>query len=434
MRKAARLLVSFEVIPVGLFIGLSILSVRLLPAAIGVSLAFWLLRLIVEGHTGKSTCVDWGVALLVLMLGVSLLVTTRLEETAIQAARVLSGVFLFYAIINWVNSLNRGHWLTAGMIVLGIFLALFASFSVVWVTGKLTFLPVQMYEHFELVVGDAVNPNVMAGFLVVILPLPAAFFLFGWKTGRLVERLIMAAAAVPMLGVVLLTQSRGALLALAASVLLLIVLRWRWGFVVVTVGIAAGIAVINQVGGFDELLAALSANPELGGVNGRLEVWSRAIYVVQDFPFTGVGMGNFAQAVDLILPFFSFEPGKISHAHNLFLQIAVDLGIPGLVSWASIYLGVTFGAYKLLRSGQHNLDANRWMMALAVGLCSSQLALAVHGLTDAVTWGQVRAAPIIWGVWGLVIAMQNLQYGSQRGEWFKEKSSEIVSFYLRKLG
>jgi putative inorganic carbon (HCO3(-)) transporter len=34
----------------------------------------------------------------------------------------------------------------------------------------------------------------------------------------------------------------------------------------------------------------------------------------------------------------------------------------------------------------------------------SQLALAVHGITDAVTWGMVRPAPLIWALWGLAIA------------------------------
>ncbi len=41
---------------------------------------------------------------------------------------------------------------------------------------------------------------------------------------------------------------------------------------------------------------------------------------------------------------------------------------------------------------------------LGAGLLCSQLALAVHGITDAVTWGMVRPAPFVWAIWGLAVA------------------------------
>jgi putative inorganic carbon (HCO3(-)) transporter len=37
-------------------------------------------------------------------------------------------------------------------------------------------------------------------------------------------------------------------------------------------------------------------------------------------------------------------------------------------------------------------------------LLCSQVALVVHGLTDAVTWGMVRPAPLVWALWGLAMA------------------------------
>ena len=40
----------------------------------------------------------------------------------------------------------------------------------------------------------------------------------------------------------------------------------------------------------------------------RLEIWSRAIYMLQDFPFTGIGMGAFRQVANLLYPFFLAGP------------------------------------------------------------------------------------------------------------------------------
>ena len=44
------------------------------------------------------------------------------------------------------------------------------------------------------------------------------------------------------------------------------------------------------------------------------------------------------------------------------------------------------------------------MTALGAVFLASQVALMVHGLTDAVTWSMVRPGPIVWVVWGLAIA------------------------------
>ena len=44
-----------------------------------------------------------------------------------------------------------------------------------------------------------------------------------------------------------------------------------------------------------------------------------------------------------------------------------------------------------------------WLAGIGAGLLGSQTALAVHGLTDAVTWG-TRPALVVWVMWGLAIA------------------------------
>ena len=51
------------------------------------------------------------------------------------------------------------------------------------------------------------------------------------------------------------------------------------------------------------------------------------------------------------------------------------------------------------RSGRHRGDGR--MTSLGVGLLGSQVALVVHGLTDAAIWGQVRTGVLVWAIWGL---------------------------------
>jgi putative inorganic carbon (HCO3(-)) transporter len=214
-----------------------------------------------------------------------------------------------------------------------------------------------------------------------------------------------------------LTQSRSALIALVIAGAVIVLLRWRWGWVAI-LGAALAAGALYLAGYFPSQ-AALSAGVHtiFGslGLEERLELWSRAIYASQDFPFTGIGLGAFNEVVDLLYPLFLVGPGKASHAHNLFLQIAVDLGIPGVIAWLAILLGVLTTAWQLYRFGRQVRQP--LAAALGAGFLGSQAALIIHGLTDAVTWGMVRPAPLVWAIWGLAVGAWLVMTAPQKNEF-----------------
>jgi len=73
------------------------------------------------------------------------------------------------------------------------------------------------------------------------------------------------------------------------------------------------------------------------GLDGRVEIWSRAIYGIRDFSFTGMGLGTFRHIVPMVYPLFSVSPDlDVGHAHNELLQAGVDLGIPGLIAFIAL--------------------------------------------------------------------------------------------------
>jgi O-antigen ligase len=47
------------------------------------------------------------------------------------------------------------------------------------------------------------------------------------------------------------------------------------------------------------LLDRLSSGGEIGGLDERVEIWSRALYAIQDFSFTGVGLGAFNRVIPI---------------------------------------------------------------------------------------------------------------------------------------
>ncbi len=363
---------------------------------------FWPLRRAATGRWSVRTPLDWPLAWLLLLIPVTLWASAVPEKTLPQVLRLLTGAALFYALVNWRRMGGENLRLAAdGLLAVGLLLALAAPFMVQWNTLKLAFIPPGLYAPFRLLATDPANPNVMAGSLVLLLPVGAGLLLYAWREMKAWERLLAAGFVLLGGGMLALTQSRGAWLALLVALAILVWLRFRWGWALVLGGGVAGLGLAAWAGPA-RLANALVSSATLGGLQGRLEVWSRAVYMLQDFPFTGIGMGAFTETADRLYPFFSYAPGTVEHAHNLFLQVGVDLGLPGLIAWLAILFGCLAAAWRASRGARR--ASQPWLEGLGAGLLGAQAALVVHGLTDAVTWGMVRPAPLVWLVFGLCVA------------------------------
>ncbi|MFC1878361.1 O-antigen ligase family protein [Chloroflexota bacterium] len=411
INKLAHRLAAIEIWVVSVSVLASMIWSQLLLAAIGIAAFFWLIRWINDGRPSSRTPADWGILLLLLTLPVTLWATTMPEETQVQVYRLMTGIALYYAIANWGVTHHRFRLLLMGFILATIFLALFAPVSVEWTFSKLPFIPAELYQRFTLLVSDTIHPNVLAGNLVILLPIPLAILLFNWRSSGWLLRILASLATISTGGILLLSQSRGGLLALAMTLALFFVLRWRWGWVIIAITLLLALAFITNLGvdKFVDLL--LAGGQSVKSVDGRLEIWSRTIYMIQDFPFTGIGMGSFMTLADRFYPFFIASPGTIYHAHNLPMQIAVDLGLPGLIAWLAIYFSILALSWQLYSSNRRS--GQPLLVGIGAGLLGSQAALIVHGMLDAVTWGMVRPAPILWAIWGLAVAASRVHADSR---------------------
>jgi putative inorganic carbon (HCO3(-)) transporter len=251
-------------------------------------------------------------------------------------------------------------------------------------------------------VSDSINPSVLAGSLVILLPYLIATLL--WDQSRMLRRILLAVVIVLMLGAVVLSQSRGGWMGLSAALAVMILLRWRRGWLLLLAPFAAA-AVVVWLLGIGRTADILTTDRTFGGLSGRKEVWIRAIYLIRDFPLTGIGMGAFQQMSGALYPFEN-PLWRIPHAHNIFSTVAADLGILGLIAWLAIIFVIIATAWQLYRHGLRSGDG--LLAALGVGTVCSQVALLVHGLTDAVTWGMVRPAVLVWALWGLSMAAWRL--------------------------
>jgi putative inorganic carbon (HCO3(-)) transporter len=133
----------------------------------------------------------------------------------------------------------------------------------------------------------------------------------------------------------------------------------------------------------------------------RLEMWSHAARVLDASPWFGTGINQFRQ-FSLWTPEPHSSPFHPVHAHNTFLQVALDLGLPGLAA----YLAVLVALLTLARRAAAGPD--RVVARLAVGAALSLVAVHAFGLADAIALG-AKVGAFQWASGGLIIAAFRLQ-------------------------
>jgi len=377
-------------------------------------LLFWPLRRWMTGRWTVRTPLDWVLLLLLLWLPVTLWATPLPALSIPQLLRLLIGIALYYALANWANSPQKVTLLLPGISLTGILVAFGSLVTTRWQLNRVTvpFTPVRLYNWLPTFIADPIHPNVVAGTLLLLLPVPLAVALFAWGELPRWHKAVVG-AAIPVMGLVLLlTQSRAGILALLALLVILITWRWRWGWLMLFIaGISAAILLITN--GPTHTLTLLTADSLIANsAAGRLEIWSRAITLIQLFPLTGIGMGTFGPVTDKLFPFFLIADGSVPHAHNIFLQITLDLGIFGLIFFSTIlFTIIKIGWQQLATSFQQE---NWWLAGLNAGIISSQIALITFGLLDTTLWG-FRTSPVLWALWGVTIVTQAHQTALMAG-------------------
>jgi len=337
----------------------------------------------------------------VLSLAISPLPQVSLRAVWPHAA----GLMLYALIVRWPWTGRQLRWAWWALVLGGAGMGVVTLFAVDTVSKTLRGLPGA--GMLSEIIGRSFNPNVIAGYLVLLSPFSLARALEappaqGRDTSTLL-RLIAGLVWCASMACLWLTGSRAGLAAGVVGAALLLVLRWpRVALRVAPILIVAGAALawrVNWAQAGDALLAAGT----VGGLDVRMEIWSRALYIAQDFAFTGLGFGCFEPVVELMYPLFLVRAGTTTHAHNLFLQVAVDLGLPGLVAYLSL-LGLT--GYMLLRASRATTatPGAQTLGTMSRACLAAGLGMLLHGLLDSAAWGN-KGAAIPWVVLALAVPL-----------------------------
>jgi putative inorganic carbon (HCO3(-)) transporter len=383
---------------------------------------------------------------MLLFLGAVLLSLLPAESLQYSAKEVIKWIEVLALYLLVSNEMDE-RWIRAlvlTFLVTGTLAAAQGIYQFLFQVGPEGFI---LFGRFMRAYGTFDQPNPYGGYLGLTLPLAVGLVAGGllripcpspppqpsWSSpsrekGTPVWWILLAGGSgTLMLAALIMTWSRGAWLGFGAAVVVMAVavvvrsgrgavLGAVFGLLAAYVLLAGGLArvppaITQRFGDFVPYLGVLDVRGmEITDANfavlERVAHWQAAWRMWTDYPWLGVGIGNYEPAYSrYALPFW---PQALGHAHNYYLNIAAETGVIGLLSYLLLWGAALVLAWRAV------WRASGWYWGVSLGVLGVLVHLSVHNFFDSLfVHGMYLHVAILLGV----IA----------AGWQKERNSPIRS-------
>lgn len=324
------------IVPLAAFVALALLSTPLAPTAIEGTKDHWLR----VPHFG------WPYA--------------RNPSTPLYEAMRLASVLVAFCLAGWVIRTRARMQAVVVAILASAVVPIVVGLEQL-ATGK-TVARSGLGNEFRAVIGTFSTPGPFAFYMFVVLILAIVTFNEARAVVGSVALVLLGAGAAACL---LLTYTRSAWIAFAVGVIVLAVVRYRRLLVIGLIGlvvvIVAAPTVVDKV---QQRFGDLTSRNEANSGNSwrwRTGQWGPMLRFGYDRPLTGQGFGTYPA---LTVRHFGTQnqryptlndpqhPATTSRgflAHNDYVRTFVELGVPGVLLWVLILVGLLTGCIRGLR-------------------------------------------------------------------------------------
>ena len=252
------------------------------------------------------------------------------------------------------------------------------------------------------ITGPFQNPNNLAAWLTIVIPLSSCFLYFGGKELSKKIRYLLSLLIIISVACLVLTHSRGAWVAVMLSLILAGVLKSKKLAVITVLAIILLFSFSTK--SIKERTVSIVTGS--GSEMHRTVLWEEAIEIIKDFPIFGCGLNTYS----IVAPKYKISGGGGGiYPHNSYLQMAAETGLLGL----GAFLWIMIAIFKTSWVNLKKID-NKFYSALLIGLLAGLFAFLAHSFVDTHFYS-LGLRYLMWFVIGLIVAVQRIA--------LKEKSS-----------
>jgi O-antigen ligase len=299
------------------------------------------------------------------------------NATRLTALHFLALALFFSVSLTLLTSASRIRRLVIVISVFGFAYAFFAIIQSVLSPGKIY----GIYEaRFAVPFGSFVNRHNFAAYMEMTIALPLGMLFSGAVTR---DKRLLYITGIAIMGVALvMSGSRGGLVAFLAQVIFLVILttgarsRKLLYLKVASAALLIGAIVVGSIfiGGESSLTRIAETATSQDITTDRGHIWSvTSDVIVRSLPL-GAGLGAFGVAYTPYDDYSGLE--RVEQAHNDYLQVVSDAGVVGVI------IGLLFLIW-LFREGLASANtANTYRRGVAVGALAGCFAVLVHSIFD----------------------------------------------------
>jgi O-antigen ligase len=352
-----------------------------------VGLGLWLVRVWTKPRFRLLwPPMSWAVLAFVLYAIVRCLTDNLHYPARHELSSILTYASLFFLASNNLTRRNSATVISMALVCLALGISALAIYQFATHTGNIwgLYKPTQYLARAS---GTFVNPNHLAGFLELVVPLAIAYMFMGRLP--ITAKVLLAYCSLMMITAICMSLSRGGMLVtgitLTAVFVALLFQRDFWLKAVVCLVLVAALigGAFTQVGAVERRFGKLF--DDSGKVeDARVRLWhaGKEIYVKQ--PVLGPGPGHFDYEFRQYAPRAWVE--RAQYAHNDYLNALCDWGAVGLFlilgCCGLLYYGVV-RTWPFVRKQPNELGSMRSNKgALVFGAAFSIFAILLHSFTD----------------------------------------------------
>ncbi|MDR7871275.1 MAG: O-antigen ligase family protein [Tissierellaceae bacterium] len=393
-------------VKIGLMAGVFILP--FLPDMLNLLFMYFLLAVFVFNNVVKDanpltkTKVDMPIILYLIIIVLSTITSINPVGSLRDLALHMGGLSFLFVMINTVKEKKDFNTIVTVLVFSATLVALYGLYQYVvgveieaaWVDMEANpGMTTRVYSVFN-------NPNILAEYLEMIIPLSVALF---WYSKKLSKKVIFLGTTLIMVLALVLTQSRGGWLGFAFSALIFIILiEKRLLLTLIPISIAGVFllpdSIINRILSIGNLSDSSNAY--------RITMWGITLDIIRDYWVAGVGFGHqpFKQTFETYI-----RTMPTFHAHNTYLETAAEMGIPGLIAFLLfLFVSFKYGVKYLVKQD------DKYIKVMAAGVLAGLGAVLFHGLVENILY-LPKIIITFWIMVSLILTLLRI----------KEKENEI---------
>lgn len=224
----------------------------------------------------------------------------------------------------------------------------------------------RMYSTLE-------NPNLFGAYLLMIISILTAFTL---RERAVKRRTVFAVILLSLLLCLALTYSRGAWVSLAAIVLgLTLFYDKRFGLLFLLVPVVLAFYHGQVVERFLSLFSGEDTSVDL-----RFALWESTMAMIEEHPLLGVGWGAYFLAYPDYNFFIQEEGVLIFHAHNMYLNMLAEVGIPGGMAFLLAFFAQGILCWRNYRHGNDSFTKSMGLGGVLMVMALTVISMGDHVL------------------------------------------------------